>query len=158
MRHDLLRSSLAALSIASSLACGRTVDDDGSSTPATEAPLVGTVTLGEGDCMPVTTPERCRVRGIATRVEAYAMIRLEKGPRSSYTFAVPPNVKPVRTTTSDAEGRFSLVLPEGRYTVLTSYAGEWYPSTVSSDGQWAPVEVNAGWLEDLNLVINRATD
>lgn len=142
------------------VACGGAVKDGSNDQPGKitiEAKVIGTVTLREGDCMPITTPERCRIKGIATRVEAYGVIHLEKGSPSSRDFVPAPGTKPVATTTSDADGRFSMVLPEGRYTIVTFYDGEWYPRRYG-EGEWAAVEVNAGWLEDVKIVINRATE
>ena len=140
-------------------ACSGSVGDSpGGDSPARakQADVSGTVTLREGDCMPVTTPERCRLRPIATRVEVYPVIRLQKAGRNEPNQLV-PNAKPVATTMSDADGRFALTLPEGRYTIITSYEGGWYPVVIGEDGEWAAVEVNAGWREDVELLINRAT-
>lgn len=154
MFRELGCSSFVLL-VTSLAACGGSAADDRAE-PVIEAEVTGTVTLTEGDCMPVTTPERCRVRRIATRVEAYRAIRLDQQTAAT-RFAVPPNTKPVRTTTSGEDGRFSLVLPEGRYTIITFYEGSWYPISSTGDGEWAPVEVNAAWREDIEISIDRAT-
>lgn len=162
MLRDLTMGSFVlGLGLATSVACGGATSDEPTDEPGetkVQAQVVGTVTLREGNCMPVTTPEHCRVRGLTARVEAYRVIHLANDDKSSSRFVVPPGMTPVQTTTSDADGRFSFVLPEGRYTILTFYEGSWYPESWGSGGEWAGVEVNAAWLEDLDLQINRASE
>ena len=147
-----LARRLLAFGVLGSVACSGASNDEPEK-PTVPAKVVGTVTLREGDCMPVTTPERCRLSRLATRVEAYAVIRAPMDGK-----LVPAGVTPVQTTASDAEGRFSFVLPEGRYTIITFYDGAWYPTSQRSDGEWAAVEVNAAWLEDVTLEIDLATE
>ncbi|MDB4943629.1 MAG: hypothetical protein JWP97_3163 [Labilithrix sp.] len=146
---------LTTMILAGALAagCGST-DENATSAPAPIAPVVGTVTLREGDCMPVTTPERCRTRPLATRVDAYPVLEMVGHGRRD---AVPAGARPTATTLSDEGGRFGFRLPEGRYTILVSDDGVLYPPA-NSDGEWAPVEVNTGWLEDVTIVVDRATD
>lgn len=117
------------------------------------AQIVGTTRIREGDCMPVTNDQICRIRPLSTRVVVFPVIRLG----TPHVFQPPEGTSPIAETTSDANGFFSIRLAEGDYTIVANADGEWFPIEWSHD-EWAPVDVNADWTTDLDLILNHATD
>lgn len=143
---------LRTVPIWSLLACGGGVTDAPSDTSPRLAIVRGMVTLTDGDCMPITTPERCRVSTPVVTVQAFPVIELVDG-----ELPHEPSGTVVAEIRSAPDGTFEMSLPEGRYTLLTHYEGEWYPRRWTSDGEWAPIEVNQAWVETARIDIYRAS-
>lgn len=144
--------SLPMLLLLACAACGGSLaDEPGESANAGLARVRGSVELVEGDCMPVTTPERCRRSTPVVTVQVFPVIALVDG-----NLPDEPNTPAVASFQSSPDGTFETSLPEGRYTFLCRYENGWHPRRWN-DAEWAPVEVNRGWVETVRIGIDHAT-
>ncbi|AKV03317.1 hypothetical protein AKJ09_09980 [Labilithrix luteola] len=136
------------------LGCGGTVSEEESPAPLVE--VHGTVTLKDGDCMPGVPPPPCSKHPISARVDVYEpVVSLT---RSESIRDGAPAVASFRTVSSDAQGRFSVMLPAGRYTILATYEQWRFPRPASPDGEWAPVSVEPNAPAELDLLLDLSSD
>lgn len=136
-------------------ACGGELKNDERGT------VFGDVTLVEGDCMPVTTPERCRVSKVSRRVIAFEPQRIEEQSSGGYEWPEPPpSAERGSVFSSAVDGSYELTLPVGRYSLyLEEPAGSFYARSYTSDGNWIElVEVRAGESVERDLEIDYATE
>lgn len=136
-----------ALAFSSALAaCGHSAPSSPSS-PSSPSPsstgggVRGTVTELTGDYMPPAPP------AIPTPVAAsHVYVFAAPHPMIETAAQVDPADPAYRgTAITDAEGRFELALPPGRYQVVAEVEGHLIASCVA-DGTWCPLEVGADWL------------
>lgn len=130
------------------VACGGSTAEDGSIESGEQAVVVGTVRLRTGDCMPVTTPERCKVTPVSRRVVAFDARKTD-----------PDESTPERgSAVSGADGHYELHLPPARYSLfLEEPPGSWYANSWTNDFV-ALVELENGEQLQRDLTINYATD
>jgi hypothetical protein len=60
----------------------------------------------------------------------------------------------VATAQSDDQGRYAVALPPGRYSVFTKEEGGYFANLFDGQGVANPVEVKAGELTALDILIN----
>jgi hypothetical protein len=119
----------------------------------------GTVSIRQGNCMPMVgpTPSTCTECAIQREVRIYAYTK-----SINATPATPVNglydsfnTQLIKTVTTDAQGFFQADLPDGKYTVVFVEDGKLYASTGDGQGGISPVEIQQTKV-NLNLVLNRA--
>ena len=60
----------------------------------------------------------------------------------------------VKKTTSDEEGKFSIELPAGKYSVFTKEEGGYFANSFDGDGNVNIVEVKEGEITEMNIDVN----
>lgn len=58
----------------------------------------------------------------------------------------------VGQVSSDGQGKFSVSLPSGEYTLLAQYGSDLYLNAFLSDGSYATLQVNSGKVTSVDLV------
>ncbi len=105
--------------------------------------IKGKVLLLEGNVMP--GPDRKKPAGqpVVRTLHIYKVL-LESSLEKEGDFYVLPEQAPVKVIKSDAEGKFSVDLPPGTYSLLSKEKQGLYANLFDGQGHIYPVEVQAG--------------
>ena len=124
--------------------------------PDATATLSGTVMMREGNCMPPINPTSCVV---STPSRAVYLFPVQYFDESSHVFPTTVDASPVAKTTSDAQGRYSMQAPPGRWSVLVEDEGHLYAwSYESTDDAIDSVELVDGGTSVRDIMIDHATE
>lgn len=119
----------------------------------------GTVSIRQGNCMPMVGPaaSTCTECAIQREVRIYAYTK-----NTNATPAMPVNglydsfnTQLIKTVTTDAQGFFEADLPDGKYTIVFIEEGKLYAGTGDGQGGISRVEIQQAKV-NLNLVLNWA--
>ncbi|MES2279139.1 MAG: hypothetical protein V4592_24115 [Bacteroidota bacterium] len=121
----------------------------------------GTVSIRQGDCMPMSPPatNTCTECAIQREVRIYAYTK-----STDATPAIPVtglydsfSTQLIKTVTTDSQGFFEITLPDGKYTIVFVEGGKLYASIGDGQGGISPVTVAQNKV-NFNLLLNRAVD
>lgn len=121
--------------------------------------LWGTVSLMEGNCMPVVGPgSTCRHCPVKRTLKIYAY--------ANYMQATPQNLGGMYTSIgttliqeiqSDNDGFYQVTLPAGKYTIVSVEEGKLYTFGFDNEGGLSPVTITGGKKKTDLILTYRAT-
>jgi len=116
--------------------------------------IEGEVRWFEGDLMP--GPEKSPAKGVAVKREVYIyrLTRTDQAEIRDQVFFSDIETQLVKKKWTDQEGRFSIRLKPGTYSVFTMEAKGLYANRFSGDGYINPVEVRENTVTPLMIRID----
>jgi hypothetical protein len=114
--------------------------------------LYGRVVLIEGDCMPVTTPERCRISYPSRRISVREPATLDDMVGTYLVTSRPL----VAATTADERGFYEVQLPPGTYSVFVEDGGREYCNRFGGQLEACQVTVGEG-IKEHHIQIDHAS-
>ncbi|PRY13244.1 hypothetical protein CLV24_106159 [Pontibacter ummariensis] len=118
--------------------------------------IAGTLTLKEGNCMPIVNRNSCKEYPVKRGIVLYPYLTLQDVEMKNYTFYTPISAKPLLTTETDAEGFYEIEMPAGVYSIFILEDGQLYANGLDGQGGINPVVVEAGSVNKVNLRLDYA--
>ncbi|WP_018477264.1 hypothetical protein [Pontibacter roseus] len=119
--------------------------------------ISGTLTLTEGNCMPIIDYTKCKEYPVKRKIMVYPYTTIQQASSREdfvyYTLATAP----LATVESDATGFYEVRLAPGTYSVLIQEQGKLYANGSDGHGGINPVEVKSKEVSQLNLRLDFAT-
>ncbi|OKL39405.1 hypothetical protein [Pontibacter flavimaris] len=118
--------------------------------------ITGTLTLIEGNCMPIIGPNStCKEYPIKRKIVIYPYTTLQEANRHDFLYYT-LDAKPVVTVESDAEGFYQAKLTPGTYSVFIQENGKLYANGLDGQGGINPVRVEEDMVVSFNLRLDYA--
>ncbi|GIV39704.1 MAG: hypothetical protein KatS3mg033_1504 [Thermonema sp.] len=115
--------------------------------------IAGQVLWREGNWMPAPNAPERKAQGIEREVYVYELTTDAQTEKNG-SFYTAIHSKPVAKTRSDANGCFEIALPPGRYSLFVKEKEGWFANRFDGEGHIQPVEVKAGELSRVDLVVD----
>jgi hypothetical protein len=122
--------------------------------------ITGQVTWLEGNQMPMVTEDgkpdvKSTPKPIKRSVRVYPLVKIQELKMEDGLFA-PIAEKPLKEVETDENGRYSISLSPGRYSVFIVEAGGLFANSFDSEGNVQPVTVKSGEWTIVDVVVNYA--
>ncbi|MCX2738870.1 hypothetical protein [Pontibacter anaerobius] len=118
--------------------------------------IAGTLTLIEGNCMPIIGPNStCKEYPVKRKLAIYPYTTLQETVQHEAAFYT-INAEPLMEVETDAEGFYQTKLSPGTYSVFIEEKGKLYANGFDGQGGINPVHVDEDVVESLNLRLNYA--
>lgn len=115
--------------------------------------ISGTVLLETGNRMPSPGAPPPKPQGVKREVLIYKVVTLEEvGERGPIFKSVPG--EPVASVTADEQGKFSVGLPPGTYSLFTKEEEGLFANSFDGQGRVFAVDVIEGKYSNIKVVIN----
>jgi hypothetical protein len=114
--------------------------------------IKGTVLWLEGNFMPGPGQDR-KGQPVERALYIYQILK-ESDLKKKEPFYAIPDLEPVKIVTSDSEGRFSVALPPGSYSLLSKEKEGLYANSFDGEGHINPVHVKAGHYTEITIKID----
>ena len=118
--------------------------------------ISGTLTLSEGNCMPIIDPVKCKEYPVKRIIAIYPYTTLQEVTRHDFIYFT-TDAAPLITVESDAEGFYQASLAPGIYSVFVQEKGKLYANGTDGQGGINPVQVDQNRVSSFNLRIDYAT-
>lgn len=117
--------------------------------------ITGTVTESTGNQMPMKGAPPAGVKGILSTVYVFEPTHLRQvkqvGTSPLYTKI---STKQVASAQTDAEGRFTIDLPPGSYSVFVKQGDYFFANTFDTENNISVFKVEEGKLTTVNIAVN----
>lgn len=115
--------------------------------------MAGRVIWREGNWMPAPNAPERKAPGIAREVYIYELTTDAQTEKEGQ-FYTAIHSRLIAKTRSDANGCFAVQLAPGRYSVFVKEADGWFANRFDGEGHIQPVEVKAGEVSEVELVVD----
>jgi hypothetical protein len=115
--------------------------------------IAGRVLWREGNWMPAPDAPERNASGIAREIYVYELTT-DAQTEKEEPFYTAIHSRLIAKTRSDANGCFEVALPPGRYSLFVKEADGWFANRFDGEGHIQPVEVKAGEVSKLELVVD----
>lgn len=118
--------------------------------------IAGTLTLIEGNCMPmIPRNSTCREYPVQRTIKIYPYTTMQEVNQIDFVYFT-IDAAPILTVESDAEGFYQASLPPGTYSVFVQENGKLYANSFDGQRGINPVQVEEDSLSTLNLRLDYA--
>ncbi|WP_266204385.1 carboxypeptidase regulatory-like domain-containing protein [Pontibacter kalidii] len=118
--------------------------------------ITGTLTLIEGNCMPIIGPNStCKEYPVRRKVVIYPYTTMQEARQHDFVYYIIA-AKPVLTVECDADGFYQARLATGTYSVFIQENGKLYANGLDGQGGLNPVRVEEDEVVNFNLRLNYA--
>ncbi|WP_157359714.1 carboxypeptidase regulatory-like domain-containing protein [Algoriphagus mannitolivorans] len=118
--------------------------------------IKGTITWLEGNQMPMISDSgetREKPKAVQRKVLIYPLLKFSDLKLNEGLFE-PPRINPIAEVESDAQGKYSVSLSPGRYSVFTQEEGGLFAGIFDGEGNVMPVTVKEGQWTLLDIQVN----
>ncbi|GHA72650.1 hypothetical protein GCM10007389_28030 [Pontibacter akesuensis] len=121
-----------------------------------EEGIAGTLTLIEGNCMPmVPASTTCKEYPVKRTIRIYSYTTLQEAKTQEPTYFNPQG-SPILSVEADEEGFYQAKLAPGKYSVFIVEEGKLYANGFDGQGGINPVQVQQSQVSRMNLILNYA--
>ena len=118
--------------------------------------VAGTVSLIEGDCMPVVDQNSCLQYPVERSLHIFSYTTLDDVVQDGPTTFSSIQTDLIGSVGSDKEGFFELALEPGKYSIFIEEQGAYYANSLDGEGGIQPFEVAADSISLVNPELDYA--